>query len=359
MNLRRTSTWLWLVGLFGAIGLLSFTHFYLDDLARMHYGTAPERFMEEMTGAYTALVIVPILAFILARFPCRWETLPLALVVNLAGLAVFSAAHTTLMLVTRTLISPLIGLGPYDYGIMRIRYPMEAANDVIVYTTMTLVMLFITHRAKARHAELTAADLQTKLAEAKLDNLRLQLQPHFLFNTLNAISSVMYEDVRKADEMLSKLSDFLRVVLASGGVHEVPLTEELAVERMYLDIMRARLERNLTLDVNVDPTAERGIVPFMLLQPLLENSIRHGMADERTAMAMQINVRRENGAMVIDVCDNGRGVPENIKGGIGLSNVRSRLEQMYGTAASFSIAPRKEGGTCATIALPYAAGEPA
>ncbi|MBV9270365.1 MAG: histidine kinase [Candidatus Eremiobacteraeota bacterium] len=356
MNLRRTSTWLWLIGLFGAIGLLSFGHFYLDDLAREHYGTGPRRFMEEMTGAYTALTVVPIVAWILRRFPWCWDRLPLVIAVNLVGIAVFSVVHTTLMLLTRMAISPLVGLGPYDYGIMRIRYPMEAANDVIVYLTVMLGVLFIAHLGKVRRAELAAADLQTKLAETKLDNLRLQLQPHFLFNTLNAISSVMYENVRKADEMLSKLSDFLRVVLASGGVHEVPLTEELAVERMYLDIMRTRLERNLTLDVNVDPKAERGIVPFMLLQPLLENSIRHGMGDERTAMAMEINVRRENGAMLIDVCDNGRGVPPTIKGGIGLNNVRSRLEHMYGSAASFSIAPRKEGGTCATIALPFTAG---
>lgn len=357
MNLRRTSTWLWLIALFGAIGLLSFGHFYLDDLARQHYGTGLRRFMEEMTGAYTALAVVPIVVWVLARFPWRWENLPAAIAVNVCALAVFSVIHTTLMLLTRMAFSPLLGLGAYDYGIMRIRYPMEAANDVIVYTTMTLVALFIAHLGAVRRAELAAADLQTKLAEAKLDNLRLQLQPHFLFNTLNAISSVMYEDVRKADAMLSKLSDFLRVVLASGGVHEVPLREELEVERMYLDIMRARLERNLTLDVNVEAAAERGIVPFMLLQPLIENSIRHGMADERTAMAMQISVRRENGSIVIDVCDNGRGIGASAKGGIGLSNVRSRLEHMYGSAASFTICPRNEGGTRATIALPFTAGE--
>src|SRR5438270_12598627 len=150
MNLRRTSTWLWLIGLFGAIGLLSFGHFYLDDLARRHYGTGARRFMEEMTGAYTALVVIPIVQWVLRRFPWCWERLPQAIAANVLALAVFSVMHTTLMLLTRMVISPLAGLGSYDYGIMRIRYPMEAANDVIVYTTVTLCILFTAHLGKVR-----------------------------------------------------------------------------------------------------------------------------------------------------------------------------------------------------------------
>src|SRR5260370_20374202 len=153
------------------------------------------------------------------------------------------------------------------------RYPMEASKDVMYFMVMIGCVTLIDRFAEARRVELAAADLQTKLAQAQLENLRLQLHPHFLFNTLNAISSVMYEDVRKADAMLSKLSEFLRTVLASGGVHNVPLDEELAVEKMYVDIMTTRLERNLTLHVEVEDGARDAVVPFMLLQPLLENSI--------------------------------------------------------------------------------------
>ncbi len=344
------------IAVYTAIAALFFSYRYFDDLARQTYGTWGIRLVEEATGAYTALVLLPFIVWVARRFrPTldRWYVTPL---IWLAGAIIYSAAHTTLMALSREVIYRVLGWGDYHYGIMTFRYPMEASNDVIWFFVIASTINFLDRMAAARRAELAAAGLQTKLAEAKLENLRLQLHPHFLFNTLNAISSVMYEDVQKADEMLSKLSDFLRVVLASSGVNEVPLDEELAVERMYVDIMTTRLERQLSLDIHVAEDAREASVPFMLLQPLLENSIRHGMGDGREALDLGIDVRRTNGSTVISVSDDGAGFNPVAQTGIGLNNVSSRLEQMYGKNASFSIERRSQGGTLATLRFPFSRG---
>ncbi|MBV8488940.1 MAG: histidine kinase, partial [Candidatus Eremiobacteraeota bacterium] len=181
------------------------------------------------------------------------------------------------------------------------------------------------------------------------------LNPHFLFNTLNAISSVMYEDVRKADAMIAKLSDFLRIVLESNGVQQVPLDEELEVERKYVEIMRARLEQRLQLHVDVEDEARGATVPFMILQPLLENSIRHGVSPQRGAIDIRIAVARANGSTVILVDDDGVGfAPPAASPGRGLDLVRSRLAYTFGPGASFSIGARQDGGTRAVLTMPFA-----
>jgi len=345
----------WIAGftaLYTAIALLLFEYRYLDDLANRHYGTWAERLVEQTTGAYSALVLLPLVIWVTRRFACRpWWIVAGA---GLAGAAAYSVLHTTLMALSRSAIYHIFGLGTYDYGIMLYRYPMEASNDVITYATIALIVVFYDRIAQARRSELEAAELRVKLAEANLQNLRLQLHPHFLFNTLNAISSVMYEDVRKADEMLAKLSDFMRLVLAAGDVQHVPLQEELDVERMYVDIMSTRLEWSLRLNVTVDESAHGARVPFMLLQPLLENGIRHGMPSDRRRLDLWIDVARSNGSTIIRVSDDGTGIDPGYVAGVGLKNVRSRLAYLFGDRASMQIGPRAKGGTVATLSFPYA-----
>jgi two-component sensor histidine kinase len=340
--------------LFTAVGLLFFTSGYFDDLARQNYGTAPRRLTEELVGAYTALLLVPFVIWVARRFRITRETWLVTVPITIAAAIVYSLVHTTFNAFGREVVSLATGQGHYSYGIMFYRYPMEAAKDIIYFMVGIGTVDVLDRIAQARRTELAAADLEAKLAQTQLDNLKLQLHPHFLFNTLNAISSVMYEDVAKADEMLSKLSEFLRTVLESSGVHEVPLEEELHVERMYVDIMTTRLERNLRLGVHVDDAARDAVVPFMLLQPLLENSIRHGMQGDRLSLDLAIDVQRRNGSTVISVTDDGNGIAVDAARGIGLKNIESRLSHMYGAAATFSIGPRADGGTRATIVFPFA-----
>lgn len=345
MSFKRPVAWFWLFLVFTAIGIFFTFHYYLDDVTWHHYGTFRQHFLEEMTGAYTALVLLPFLGWLSGRFPFKRGAYLRSVAGVVGGFVVYTFAHTTLIAISRALISPLIGNGPYDYGDMFFRYQMEAASDAVYYALLMVTIYLLRHFIATR-------DLQAKLAQAQLENLRLQLQPHFLFNTLNAISSVMYEDVGKADRMLAQVSDYMRLVLASGGAQEVSLDEELRMERMYVDIMKTRLERSLSLDVRVAEDAHDAMVPFMLLQPLLENSIRHGIGSSRTSIELGIDVARANGSTVIRVSDNGLGVDASAPRGIGLSNVVARLQHLYGADATFQINARDGGGTLATVRIP-------
>lgn len=330
--------------LFTAIGLLFFSYHYLDDLARGQHGTFLQRFIEEMTGAYTVLPLFPFILWFARRFP--WQA-------QILGALVYTAAHTTLMAVSRAILFPLAGLGRYDYGIMSYRYPMEASHDMIVYAVLLGLIYYYDRAQRARQAQVEAARLQTELAQAKLENLRLQLQPHFLFNALNAISSVMYEDVRKADAMLARLSEFLRIVLTTSDAPEITLDEELQIERLYVDVMKARLENGLHLQIDADPDARLARVPPLILQPLIENSIRHGMADARGELAIAISAVRNGTALEVRVRDNGAGMGTGAPVfGHGLTNVQSRLTHLHGTAAQLRIAQLEPHGAEACLSLP-------
>jgi two-component sensor histidine kinase len=334
----------WLFPLFTAIGLLFFSYHYLDDRARQVPGTFEQRFIEEMTGAYTAMVLMPTIIWFTRRF--RWPA-------QFIGVIVYSGVHTTLMALTREAIFPLAGLGRYDYGLMTYRYPMEASHDLIIYPIVIGFIYFFDRVRRARDAEIAAAQLERELLKARLENLRLQLQPHFLFNTLNAVSSVMYEDVRKADAMLARLSEFLRIVLTTSEIPEITLDEELQIERLYVDVMNARLENTLQLEILADPDARMAKVPPLILQPVLENSIRHGSPGQSGDFQVHIFAVRAGNDLEIRVRDNGDGpgtAPPEF--GHGLTNVRSRLAQLHGAASQLHIAQLSPQGTEVCLVLP-------
>ncbi|HKU66279.1 MAG TPA: histidine kinase [Candidatus Baltobacteraceae bacterium] len=343
MKLLRRYGWPFV--LFTAIGLLFFSYHYLNDLADGRGGTLFARFIEEMTGVYCAAILLPAAIWFVRRF--SWP-------LQVPGALAFTTAHTSLMAVSRAILFPLAGLGHYDYGIMRYRYPMEASQDVIIYAIVVGFVYFYDRTRAARQAEIEAARLQTELAQAKLENLRLQLQPHFLFNTLNAVSSVMYEDVRKADAMLARLSEFLRIVLSTGDAQEIALDEELQIERMYVDVMKARLENALQLRIQAEPDARLGRVPPLLLQPIVENAIRHGMTEAHGELEITVEAIRRGAQLEIRVRDNGTGLREAAPAfGHGLANVQSRLAHLHGAAALVHIAQLEPCGAELCLLLPY------
>jgi len=347
-----------IVALFTAVACLQFSYRYLDDLAREHHGTLVTRLIEEGTGAYTALVLMPILFALCRRFPWTQATWRRALAAQLAGAVVYSLAHTSLMALTRAIIFPLAGRGPYDYGIMLYRYPMELSIDLVYYAFAIGFIYFIARIRLARENELRAAHLQTLLAEAKLESLQLQLQPHFLFNTLTMISAVMYEDVRLADAMLGRLSELLRVTLEASDRPEIALADELRVAQLYLDIMRVRLENDLGVQVDVAPEARDAMVPTMILQPLLENALRHGLVPHRSDIGITIEAERAGANLVLRVADDGAGVRPGAAasgGGIGLANTRDRLEQLYGGACAVVLRERAGGGAEVVVTFPFRA----
>jgi len=354
---RRARTWIILFLLYTLIAVLLTGYKYLDDLTRQHPGTFYLRVLEEGSGVYSVFLLLP-LVFRYARvylFERKgWLKLGLC---HLGAAVVFSGAHTSMMAISRHFLSPLMGLGPYDYGIMSYRYPMEFSNDLIGFTVIVGLYSFYQRLRIAQAQQLAAAELRTELVQAQLENLRLQLQPHFLFNTLNTISSVMYEDVRAADAMITQLSDLLRLTLQASRTHEIPLAEELQITRLYLDLMQKRFENKLRVSYAIDPSLSETLVPQLILQPLLENSLRHGMKSGNGAMELSIAAHRENGSLILQVCDTGCGLaandPAQLFGrGLGLSNIRDRLAHLYGERQELSIANRPSGGAEVTLRVP-------
>ena len=357
-RLPRALTWSIVFLVYTAIAVLLTGYRYLDDLSRQRTGTFAIRTLEEVTGVYSFLVLLPLILRVANAYLFPRKSWPRLIAWHLAAAIVFSAAHTLLMSLSRQLISPLIGLGAYDYGIMLYRYPMEFSNDLVGYTSIIGLYYFFQRYRLAQAQQLAAAELRAKLAQAQLENLRLQLQPHFLFNTLNTISSLMYEDVRAADAMLAQLSELLRLTLRVSRTHEIRLAEELEIAGVYLELMQKRYENKLRVSYAIDPALHDSLVPQLILQPLLENSLRHGMKPGDIGMDISIAAHRENGSLIVKVSDTGVGLGLQSSAavfgrGVGLSNIRDRLAQLYGAGQEFRIDNRAAGGAEVTVRVPY------
>lgn len=364
LNLTKAQVWGILFLVYTGLFVLIFGYHYLDDLSREHRGTFGIKFLEESTGVYTVFLLLPLVLRASRFYLFGVKSWAGRIGLHAVSAVLFSVAHTTLMGVSRWLIAPLVGLGHYDYGIMLFRYPMEMSNDLIGFTTIVFVYYFFERLRMAQARELATAELQTKLARAQLENLRLQLQPHFLFNTLNTISSVMYEDVRAADAMLTQLSDLLRLTLRTASAHEISLAQELQITRLYLSIMQQRFEDKLRVNFEVDAGLEDSMVPQLILQPLVENSLRHGLKESGAGIDITIGARRENGNLILHVADTGAGLGEEgedaaLNRGLGLANIRGRMQQLYGSGQAFSIANRSAGGAQVTLRFPLHLAEQA
>ncbi|MGA2098823.1 MAG: histidine kinase [Candidatus Acidiferrum sp.] len=364
LEFSRAQIWGTLFLLYSLIFVLDFLYRYLDDLSRQRSATFGVRFLEEFTGVFTVYLLLPLILRMAKSYLFQHKGWIRFVCLHIASAVAFSFLHTSLMALTRWIISPLVGMGDYSYGIMLYRYPMELSNDFIGYTVTVLAYYLFKRMQLAQAQQLAAAELQTKLAQAQLENLRLQLQPHFLFNTLNTISSVMYEDVRAADAMIAQLSDLLRLTLRTASSHEILLSQELQITRLYLEIMQKRFEDKLRVTYSVDPGLENSLVPQLILQPLVENSLRHGLKEIGPGIDISIGVHRENGSLVLLVTDTGAGLGQQntdaiLNRGLGLANIRGRLEQLYGAGQAFSIANRVTGGAEVRLRFPFHLAEQA
>ena len=224
-------------------------------------------------------------------------------------------------------------------------------SDVLTCWMLFAVRHGIEYYRRYRVRELAASRLQAKLAVAQLEVLKMQLQPHFLFNTLHAITALMYRDVEGADRMVTRLSDFLRLTLDSAGVQEVTLKREMEYLDKYLEIEQVRFGERLEVRRTVEPGTLDLLVPNLVLQPLVENAVRHGIAPRASGGRIDVIARESAGKLAIEVCDDGPGAAE-IREGVGISNTRARLEQLYGPAARLDLANAPGGGFRARLDIP-------
>ena len=352
---RPRLVWTFALSLFTVTGALRFAYKYFDDVARRETGTILHRAIEESTGAYAAaLLFVAVVAFVW-RYPLDRQGWRKRLPAHLAALIAYSIAHTTLMFVSRTVIFRLIGMGAYDYGYMPARYVMEFGQDAISYASFVAIITLYRYYQVTRQRELRTAQLERGLAQAELRNLRLQLQPHFLFNALNTISSTMYDDPRSADRLIGQLSQLLRLSLRASHEQEVPLRDELDVLGCYLGLMTARFGSRLRVNIAAMPEVWEALVPSLLLQPLVENAIRHGNASNASGGSIDVRVERDGALLHLSVTDDGPGAPADadiFATGIGLSATRDRLRLLYGSGHRFA-AGNRGPGFAVDIALPY------
>lgn len=206
---------------------------------------------------------------------------------------------------------------------------------------------------ETRRLQAAAAELDAQLADARLNALRAQLNPHFLFNTLNGISTLVDEDPPGARRMIARLSDLLRHTLSEGDEQEIALKRELEMLRLYLDIMEVRFQGKLEVSIDSEASLDDALVPNLVLQPLVENAFRHGLAAIQTAGRVAVHAARDNGDLVLTVRDNGRGPANAVREGVGLTNTRARLTQLYGTHQRLALTADEGGGALVEVRLPY------
>lgn len=204
---------------------------------------------------------------------------------------------------------------------------------------------------RGREQQAHAARLQVQLAEARLDALRMQIHPHFLFNTLHAISAMVERNPAGVRKMIARLSELLRHTTDAHAVDEVPLRDELELLGKYIDIMEIRFQDKLTVERQIDPAALDALVPNLVLQPIVENALEHGVSRTKGEGRIEIVARRHGDRLLLRVHDNGPGIAGDTRAGVGLTNTRARLEQLYGSAAELRLTD--EDGTTAEITMPY------
>lgn len=307
---------------------------------------------------YIWVAITPLIFAAARRWQLGGDTVHTRRALNAAALCVAAVVFALL----HSALSALVDLA---FGAAHATVPLAVAEHVSAFFVTGLVVCAaiiavyhaIDYYRRYRSRELRASHLGAQLAQTKLQLLRTQLQPHFLFNTLNAVSSLMHEDLEAADAMLAALGDLLRAALHADGAEEVPLRQEVELTRCYIDLMKLRFGGGLSASVEVAPDALDALVPNMLLQPLVENAALHGIAQRRSGGHVEVRAERTDGLLVITVEDDGPGLPdgweERRSAGVGLSNTRARLRRLYGKRHRIEIGNRVEGGLRLTLTIPY------
>ncbi|SFS16973.1 Histidine kinase [Dyella sp. OK004] len=238
-------------------------------------------------------------------------------------------------------------------GFLGMQFAFNYHFALLIYWVILAVLRGLDSQRRLRDERLRNAQLASQLAQSQLRTLRVQLQPHFLFNTLNAISALALADPIQARLMIARLSDLLRLTLEERHALEVPLSRELELLRCYLDIQQVRFQDRLSTHLDVAMDTVRAAVPSMILQPLVENALRHGLLDKPERGLLQVVSRREGDQLYLRVDDDGLGLPEGVSEGLGLGNTRARLQVLFGEAASVALARKAEGGTRVELRFPF------
>jgi two-component sensor histidine kinase len=312
---------------------------------------------------YEWALLSPIIFWACRRFRFDRASWQKSLAVHLFGGLVLSGVHAVMCALAAVLqgwvTGKAIAFGTSLHGLLANRTHYNLA----VYALIVCAWHAWDYYRKFREREVEATELAGRLAQAQLQALRMQLNPHFLFNTLNAVSSLMLKDVQAANKMLSRLGDLLRLTLESNHRQEVPLRQEIDFLRRYLDIEQIRFGERLQLKMEIDPSTLEAAVPNLILQPLVENAIRHAIEPQEAAGQIELRSLRDNGRLILHVADNGPGltlktakaaeVSQDGRERVGLNNTRARLRKLYGENQQFDLNGNAMGGATASLSIPF------
>jgi signal transduction histidine kinase len=317
---------------------------------------------------YLWALITPLMLVLARRFPIRRGNATYALLLHLTASALLSLLHTAATIAVLQWLEPALLNGATYQQALRHRLQFASQLDVVTYWVVIGIAHAVAFYRAQTERELQSARLSASLAEARLQVLRMELNPHFLFNTLNAISGFVYSDPRAADKMIARLGELLRLSLATRN--EVTLAEELRLLECYVEIERVRFGDRLAVTTDISSDAMRAIVPSLILQPLVENSVRHGLQPSGTGGTVVVHATTDGEMVTITVDDDGAGWSpshgaagsegtgsedtgaEDTGSGVGLANTRARLFAMYEDRATLEISAREPRGTSVRIGFP-------
>jgi two-component sensor histidine kinase len=355
-NWRLAPLWLGL-SLWGGLLVLFTVSFVITDSAS---------WTRALTGALSFwalwLVFFPLIVWFSLRFPLERPNVFLQAGCHLVACAlvviISQAAYRTFLPLPPP--PPDMAPAPQNFPRPVISTGFRMGPDIVIYLLTMSGCVAFAHFRKSQERERRAIELEAHLAQAQLQLLRMQINPHFLFNTLNAISTLVHTSPHTADEMITDLSELFRFSLESSNDQEIPLSRELELLRRYLAIEQRRFGQRLEIDQNADPEVFNALVPTLILQPIVENAIRHGIESQAGLGRIAISARRSGNQIKLSVSDNGKkpfdsSIKEDKRQGIGLANTRARLQQLYGKEQSFSIFNGDLGGWTVEIKIPFSA----
>jgi two-component system, LytTR family, sensor kinase len=309
-------------------------------------------------------ILAPFIFSFTRRYPLDAKRQAHHLALYVAAALLFSLIHLFLNV---TIDSFLMRIFSEPYGSLSEALQANFFSRITwrIFLFATIVVAAHGWEAQRRYKEeqRKASELQVQLAQAQLQALKMQMHPHFLFNTLHSLSELIHRDVPAADELVVRLGDFLRMTLQNSGENQVPLAKELEFLQCYLEIEKVRLQERLEVQLDIDPAARNLLVPNLLLQPIVENAIRHGIAPRAERGKVQIKAIQIDSVLRIEVRDNGPGYIEEksaescFQKGLGLSNTRERLQKMYGANQRMHVQNGACGGFVVSMDIPIVYGE--
>jgi len=341
--------WLIIAAVWTVLGLLSAS----QHLAFRVYSGMPVKYTSvigrTMLDWYTCAIFTPAIFAVAQRFRLDSAAWPKALPVHILACASFIVLKLALFIP----LARALGWGDGDVDLLQWIYA-DGFALLLVYATVAGARYALDYYENYRERLIKTAELEARLSRVQLDAVRARLHPHFLFNSLNALSTLIHKDAPAADRMVLELGELLRRAISDGAPMEVPLHEEIAFVERYLNVMQIRFGERLHVTIDVAADVREAYVPNMLLQPLVENAIVHGIGQSSTAGEIIVRARREREALELTVLDDGPGLKVNIgEDGIGLRNTRQMLHQLYRDDQSLQLSARSGGGAVARVRLPF------